>query len=756
MESYKNPALTPEERARDLLSRMTLQEKIGQINITRGVEFHVNSLADGNTCTVEADDTFMPEKFDEYVGDFGIGYLHDIYSVPAIKNRMQKKLVEGTRLGIPAIFTGEALHGIAWRGASIFPVPLTLSQSFDPELVWEVGDGIAAETRVLGHQEILAPNLDVARDPRWGRTEETFGEDTYLSSEMAVAIISGEQKGDISRPDAIITEPKHYCVHGIPEGGLNCAPARVGRREVETCYLPVFEAGITRGGAYNVMSCYNSIDGEVVGESPYYLKEVLKDRFGLKGISRADWGGVHRLMSYHRVTTSEKECVRRCLAGGLDMQGCCDYDARHWAKLVEELVLEGKLSEADIDESVLRILKMKFELGLFENPYFDETAHESVIRCERHLDINLRAARAGMVLLTNNGILPLQEDYTRIAVIGPSSASQKIGGYSSKPYGYTIRSVYDELKARYPRAEIRQCDGCAITHNDGQTVHYVDGQPHLTTELDADIADMIEQAVEIAREAEIAILVCGDNLVTSGEGHDRSRLVLCGRQRELILRVAETGTPVVLVLENGKAIDLSAETEACAAMVVAGFGGEFGAKAIVETLAGDINPAGRLTVSYPRDEGMVPCYYTRLPGASCDYLEGDRSPLYPFGHGLSYTKFAYSDLALNPSGGCDCEVSFTVTNVGSRDGDEVVQVYINDSDSSVVTPEKLLRKFKRITLEAGESRRMSFTLGFDDLKLLGLDWQWKVEPGEFRVMVGASSADIRLEGEFEVIGNSEK
>jgi beta-glucosidase len=355
-----------------------------------------------------------------------------------------------------------------------------------------------------------------------------------------------------------------------------------------------------------------------------------------------------------------------------------------------------------------------------------------------------------MVLLTNNGILPLQEDYTRIAVIGPSSASQKIGGYSSKPYGYTIRSVYDELKARYPRAEIRQCDGCAITHNDGETVHYVDGQPHLTTELDADIADMIEQAVEIAREAEIAILVCGDNLVTSGEGHDRSRLVLCGRQRELILRVAETGTPVVLVLENGKAMDLSAETEACAAMVVAGFGGEFGAKAIVETLAGDINPAGRLTVSYPRDEGMVPCYYTRLPGASCDYLEGDRSPLYPFGHGLSYTKFAYSDLALNPLGGCDCEVSFTVTNVGSRDGDEVVQVYINDPDSSVVTPEKLLRKFKRITLAAGESRKVTFTLGFDDLKLLGLDWQWKVEPGEFRVMVGASSADIRLEGSFEV------
>ena len=750
MENYKNPALTPEERARDLLSRMTLKEKIGQINITRGVEFHVNSLADGNTCSVEPDDVFMPEKFNEYVGDYGIGYLHDIYSIPSIKNKVQKRLVEGTRLGIPAIFTAEALHGVAFHGASIFPVPLTLSQSFDPELVREVGDGIASETRVLGHQEILAPNLDVARDPRWGRTEETFGEDTYLSSEMAVAIISGEQKGDISRPDTVITEPKHYCVHGIPEGGINCAPARVGRREVEPYYLPVFEAGIKRGGAYNVMSCYNSIDGEVVGESPYYLKEVLKDRFGLKGISRADWGGVRRLMSFHMVSRSEEDCVRRCLAGGLDMQGCCDYDARLWAKYVEELVLEGKLSEADIDESVLRILKMKFELGLFENPYFDETAHESVVRCDRFKDVNLRAAKAGMVLLTNNGILPLEDRYTRIAVIGPSSASQKIGGYSSKPRGYVINSVYDELRVRYPDAEIHQCDGCAITHNDGQTLHYVDGQPHLTTELDADIEDMIEQAVEIARAAEIAILVCGDNTVTSGEGRDRSRLVLNGRQRELILRVAETGTPVVLVLENGKAIDLSAETEVCAAMVVAGFGGEFGAKAIVETLAGDYNPAGRLTVSYPRDEGMVPCYYSRFPGASCDYLEGNRFPLYPFGHGLSYTEFAYRDLTLTPLGGCRCEVTFVVENVGKRDGDEVVQVYVNDPDSSVVTPEKLLRKFKRMTLAAGESRRVSFTLGFDDFKLLGLDWKWKVEPGEFEIMVGASSDDIRLKGSFEI------
>ena len=749
MEAYKNPQLTPEERARDLLSRMTLEEKIAQINIIRGSEFHVDS-AKTDSCTVEEDDVFMEDKFVAWMGSQGIGYIHDIYSIPAVKNRLQKYLVENTRLGIPAIFTGEALHGLGFAGCTIFPVPLTLSQTFDPETVYAVGDGIASETRILGHHEILAPNLDVARDPRWGRTEETFGEDTYLSSEMAVAIISGEQKGDISRGDSVICEPKHYCVYGIPEGGINCAPARVGRREVETVYLPVFEAGITRGGAYNVMSSYNSIDGEVVTETPYYMKEVLKERWGLKGISRADWGGVGRLMRYHKVASSDKECTRRCLTGGLDMQGCCDYEAPRWAGYVRELVEEGKVSLASIEESVLRILKMKFELGLFEHPYADEEAYKSVMRCDKHAAVNLKAAEEGMVLLTNDGILPLENRYSRIAVIGPCSAAQKIGGYSSVPRGYTVKSVYEELCARYPQAEIRQCDGCAITHTRGQTVLHVDGQPHLTQVLETDIDDMIEDAVSMAREAELAILVCGDNTITSGEGRDRSRLVLAGRQRELILKVAATGTPVVLVLENGKAVDLSEETPVCRAIAVAGFGGEFGAKAIVKTLAGDVNPAGRLTVSYPRHEGMVPCYYSRLPGGSCEYLEGSPTPLYPFGHGLSYTRFEYGDLSAKPLGAYEWEVSLRVTNVGARDGDEVVQLYVNDIDSSVVTPERLLRKFKRIHLAAGESAQVTFTLDFDDFKLLGTDWTWKVEPGDFRIMVGASSEDIRLAQTIEI------
>ena len=749
MEAYKNAALSPEERAKDLLGRMTLEEKLAQMNIIRGVEYAVAGAVRG-TCSVDADDTIDLDKLQTDLGARGIGYVHDIYSVPSIKNVVQRYLVEQTRLGIPAIFTAEALHGCSMNGTSIFPVPLTLSQTFDPELIYRVGDGIASETRAVGHQEILAPNLDVARDPRWGRTEETFGEDTYLSSEMAAAIISGEQKGDISRPDTVIAEPKHYCIHGMPEGGLNCAPAGVGQREVETCYLPVFEAGIKRGGAYNVMSCYNCVDGELVITSEHYQKEVLKERFGMKGITRADWGAVMRIKNLHHMASTKKEAVRMAVAGGLDMQGCCDLPFDEWEAILAELVREGKLSQASIDDTVLRILKMKFELGLFEHPYTDEEAYRDVVRCDKHKAVMLESARKAMTLIKNDGILPLREQYTNIALIGPSSDNQKVGGYSSVPEGYVVRSVYDELKKRYPNATITQCNGCAITHTDGDKIIYVDGQPHLTRAVDPEIEDKLDVAVETAKKAQIAIIVCGDNGITSGEGMDRASIVLFGRQRELILRVAQTGVPVVLVLENGKALDLSEESEVCRAILVAGFAGEFGAKAIVETLAGDNNPAGRLTVSYPRLDGMVPCYYSRLPGGANGYLEGDTRPLYPFGHGLSYTEFTYSDLSVQPMGGYRWQVTLQVANTGSCDGDEVVQLYVNDVDSSIVTPLKLLRKFKRVTLAAGETSEIRFELDFDDFKLLGLDWKWKVEPGTFDIMVGASSEDIRLHQEIVI------
>ena len=751
MFTYQDPEASVAERVEDLLSRMTLEEKAAQLDITRGVLYSRESGAIPGNCTVYDGDTLDMDKFAAQVGDRGIGYLHDIYGDPKYKNELQRYLVEKTRLGIPAIVTAEALHGVTHHGASILPVPLVWSQSFDPQLVGEIGDMIAKETRVLGHHEILAPNLDVAREPRWGRTEETLGEDTCLSKTLAVALIRGEQKDDVARPDTVITEPKHYVVHGMAEGGLNCAPARVGEREIETDYLPVFAAAIREAGAYNVMACYNSIDSEVVISSYTYMTEILKKRFGLRGISRADWGAICRLITHHHTAANYADAVRVVKLGGLDMQGCDDVPETEYEKILCDLVRDGTLSEDSIDESVRRVLMMKFALGLFEHPYADDEAYKSVLRCDAHQRLSQRAAEAGIVLLQNDGVLPLRDSVQSIAVIGPSSAAQKIGGYSSKPTGYTIRSVYEEMKERFPHATVRQCDGCAITHRNGEDdVQYVDGQPHLTKVLDADIADMLDTAADIAAGCDVAVLVCGDNNVTSGEGMDRASLTLAGKQRELIQKIAATGTPVVLVLENGKAVDLSVEKDVCGAIVVAGFGGEFGARAIVRALAGDVNPAGRLSVSFPRADGMWPCYYSRRTGGWPDYYEGSSTPLFAFGHGLSYTQFAYSDLAVEQTDRTTFAVSCRVENIGERAGDEVVQLYVRDVVASVAMPKKLLKHFRRIALRPGESQTVSFTVTADDLQIFNAAKEWVVEPGDFELQIGASSEDIRLAATVKV------
>ncbi|MBO5300460.1 MAG: beta-glucosidase, partial [Clostridia bacterium] len=415
---YKNPDLPIKERVEDLLSRMTVEEKAAQTDMLSGVDFATKPSPIHN-CSVEPDTEYNVEKLKEEFGTSGIGFVHDNYSTPEAMNRIQKYFIENSRLGIPVIFTGEALHGIGGTRGTVFPSPIGLGATFDKEIVNKVGSAIGKETRSLGIYEILAPNLDVARDTRWGRTEETFGEDTYLSSRMAVAIVSGEQKGDISRKDAVIAEPKHYCVHGIPEGGTNCSPARAGRRETEGCYLPVFEAAIKEGGAYNVMVSYNCVDGDVLMVSEHYLKEILKERFALKGYSRADWHGVGKVKRDHKLVSTDRGAIKMALNNGLDMKGL-DYPNKFWQETVTDLIKTGEIPMERIDDIVRRVLTVKFELGLFEDPYTDENAWESIIRCDEHRNIALDAARKSMTLLKNNGVLPLSEDIKSVAVIGPS------------------------------------------------------------------------------------------------------------------------------------------------------------------------------------------------------------------------------------------------------------------------------------------------------------------------------------------------
>ena len=743
---YKDSSRSVEERVEDLLSRMTLEEKAAQLDMTRGVEY-AHKPSDVHNCSVEADSGFDFQKIREIFGSRGVGFVHDTYSVPAVMNRLQKYFVEETRLGIPCIFTGEALHGISGTRGTIFPVPLGLGATFSPETVRLVGEVIGRETRALGMHEILAPNLDVAREPRWGRTEETFGEDTCLSSKMAAAIISGEQKdGALDRPDAVASEPKHYCVHGIPEGGTNCSAARAGEREIRRDYLPVFEAGIREGGACNVMASYNSIDSDVVMCSHKYLTDILKNEMGAQGYARSDWGGIGRIRRLHHLVRDDRDALCLAIGNGLDVQGC-DLDNQYFEETLVSLVKEGRLPMERVDDAVRRVLRMKFRLGLFERPYTDETAWEGEIRSQKNRDIALLAARQSITLLKNDGVLPLGESVRSIALIGPSSAHQKIGGYSAVPVGYAIPSVYEELQRLVGhRVQIFQCDGCPITEGP-KTEYHVEGQPHLFSKGEEEIADCMEQAVEIAAKCDVIVMVGGDNTITSGEGKDRCELTLAGKQRELIQKLSQLGKPLVLVLENGKSVDLSIEEGCCCAILAAWFGGEFGAQAIAEALLGILNPAGRLPVSFPQSSTRLPCYYSMLPGGDLNFMEGTKLARYPFGHGLSYTSFSYSGLKaeLISRDPLRVSVSVTVRNTGNRDGEEVAQIYVDDVDSSVATPPLLLKDFQRVFLKAGEEKTLDFELDEKAFRLMGLDYRWTVEPGEFRILAGASSRDIRCE-----------
>lgn len=743
---YKDSSRSVEERVEDLLSRMTLEEKAAQLDMTRGVEY-AHKPSDVHNCSVEADSGFDFQKIREIFGSRGVGFVHDTYSVPAVMNRLQKYFVEETRLGIPCIFTGEALHGISGTRGTIFPVPLGLGATFAPETVRLVGEVIGRETRALGMHEILAPNLDVAREPRWGRTEETFGEDTCLSSKMAAAIISGEQKdGALDRPDAVASEPKHYCVHGIPEGGTNCSAARAGEREIRRDYLPVFEAGIREGGACNIMASYNSIDSDVVMCSHKYLTDILKNEMGAQGYARSDWGGIGRIRRLHHLVRDDRDALCLAIGNGLDVQGC-DLDNQYFEETLVSLVKEGRLPMERVDDAVRRVLRMKFRLGLFERPYTDETAWEGEIRSQKNRDIALLAARQSITLLKNDGVLPLGESVRSIALIGPSSAHQKIGGYSAVPVGYAIPSVYEELQRLVGhRVQIFQCDGCPITEGP-KTEYYVEGQPHLFSKGEEEIADCMEQAVEIAAKCDVIVMVGGDNTITSGEGKDRCELTLAGKQRELIQKLSQLGKPLVLVLENGKCVDLSIEEGCCGAILAAWFGGEFGAQAIAEALLGILNPAGRLPVSFPQSSTRLPCYYSMLPGGDLNFMEGTKLARYPFGHGLSYTSFSYSGLKaeLISRDPLRVSVSVAVRNTGNRDGEEVAQIYVDDVDSSVATPPLLLKDFQRVFLKAGEEKTLDFELDEKAFRLMGLDYRWTVEPGEFRILAGASSRDIRCE-----------
>lgn len=862
---HQDPNLPVEERLDDLLLRMTTEEKIMQTDQYFSGDF---TTQDENGKVVAMD----MQRFAELMHGNSVGSVQLRGMTAAQANTVQRYAVENTRLGIPFLFSEEALHGLFTNNATSFPQQIGLAATFEPALGREMGHAIASEARACGIHETYSPVMDLIRDPRYGRTEESYGEDTHLCAEFARETVRGMQGQDLKNPDTVAAEPKHYVGYGNPVGGLNCAPSTMGRHDVFSDCLPVFEAAFVDGKACDAMCSYNSIDSIPVSMDHEILTDVLRDRYGMPGFVRSDMTAVSRLYDWHFIAETPEEAIRLGLEAGVDLQL---YDFPHdvWQNAIACLIEEGKMKMSVLDTACRRVLRMKFLLGLFENPFTDENRAESVLRCPKHLAVAEKIAEKSIVLLKNDGLLPLKKNLQRVAVIGPAADIVSYGDYTEYRGREGAVTVLDGIRATVsPETEVVYARGCnflgqalhpfdpgMLRDEDGgygltgryyngpvpegtpvqvrsdRTInfnwifslpnpeldancfsvawtgsvimpHTMDGCIGLSTQdsmrlyLDDELlidgwgkdksADQaldfhfeagraykiriefvndgrgarvifgysagrenFSAAVEAARKADVAILCMGDNEETSGENFDRTDLNLPGRQLELVKAVYATGTPVVLVLQSGRPVTANWENDHLPAILEAWFPGEQGGTAIARTLFGDAIPGGRLPITFPRSVGQIPCHYSRRPGGGKKYVEMDWMPLYPFGYGLTYTTFAYHDLRPDRAKIAPDEsvtVSFTVENTGAFTGDAVPQLYVRDLFSSVVKPERQLAAFTRVTLAPGEKRCITLTVGSRQLRTLGADYVWRVEPGQFELQLGDNAENILLRTDLTV------
>jgi beta-glucosidase len=708
---YKRADAPIEERINDLLGRMTVAEKARQLDMYRGSDY-VDKLRDHTHCAPDAH--FDAARAMKDWGTFGVGSIHDLYPTPRLANEIQSWVIHHSRLQIPAIFIEEGLHGYISYGKTIFPQSINLATTLDWNLARRTGAALAAEARADGVHMILGPVCGPARDPRWGRVEETFGEDGYLAGQMALEYVRGAHGESFSTDHAVIAEPKHFAAYGHPESGLNTAPAHVGRREMRMVLLKSFEPAVREGGAMAVMAAYNETDGIPCTSDKWLLTSLLRGEWGFKGFVLSDLGAIRRLFDIHHVSATPQDAVLTALGAGVDMQF---YDFHHdvFQKAIIDGAADGRLQAAVLDRAVARVLRAKFMLGLFDRPLVDESLSSRVARNPNHVGLSLESARQSMCLLKNeNNLLPLSQDIKRIALIGPNVAAVRLGDYAAPCEGIPLTSMLDGVKAI-------AAEGTEILFDDGTD---------------------IEQAVAKARQAQVAILGLGEHEGLSGEGHDRSELDLPGNQQELLEAVHKTGTPVVLVLQNGRPLAIPWAADHVPAILEAWYPGESGGRAIAETLFGLNNPAGRLPISFPRRVGQLPVCYDAHPSKIGKYVDGSWLPQFVFGHGLSYTSFRYENLRVSPLNagpGQEIHVSVDVTNTGEADGDEVVQLYLRDLVSSVETPVKSLKDFRRIHLKAGQRMTVSLKLAPEQLRLWNADGRWVAEPGDFEVTVGGSS-----------------
>jgi len=751
--AYQNPQIPASRRAKDLLALMTLEEKAAQMVCVWQKKAELLLDAEGNFDFKKAKAHFKDGHGLGQVGrpsDAGGGKTPR--EMAELTNAIQRFFVENSRLGIPVIYHEECLHGHAALGGTSFPQPIGLAATFNPGLVEALYAMTAEEVRVRGTHQALTPVVDVARDPRWGRVEETFGEDPFLVAQLGMAAIRGFQ-GDASFHDRkhLIATLKHFAAHGQPESGMNCAPANVSLRVLRETFLQPFKECVQKAGAISVMASYNEIDGVPSHASQWLLREVLRKEWGFKGFVVSDYYAIWELgyrpdTHGHFLAADKKESCALAVKAGVNIE-LPEPDC--YLHLVE-LVRKGVLKESELDELVEPMLLWKFKLGLFESPYVDPAEAERVVGSEANRAIALQAARETITLLKNDGgLAPLDPERLRsIAVIGPNADRELLGGYSGKPKFYT--SVLDGIRAKVgDRVKVHFAEGCKITVGGSWN------QDLVTPSDPEEDKKLIKEAVQVARKADVVVLAIGGNEQTSREAWnrnhmgDRAHLDLLGRQELLIKSIVATGKPVIALLFNGSPIVNDYLFQQVPVIFECWYLGQECGVAVADVLFGDCSPGGKLPISIPRSVGHLPAFYNYKPSARRGYLFDDASPLFAFGYGLSYTQFAFNKVRLkqkriSAKGGAT-QVLVDVTNAGNRAGTEVVQMYIRDRVSSVTRPVKELKGFKKISLQPGETQTVTLDITQESLAVYDINMHFVVEPGEFEIMVGNSSRDEDLQ-----------
>lgn len=747
MDLYENPKAPLEDRVQDLLSQMTLEEKTCQMATLYGSGRVLKDAL--------PQDNWKTEVWKDGIGNIdeehnGLGAFKSEYSFPYAKHvdakhTIQRWFVEKTRLGIPVDFTNEGIRGLCHDRATYFPAQCGQGATWNKKLIARIGEVEAKEAVALGYTNIYSPILDIAQDPRWGRCVETYGEDPYLVGELGKQMITSLQKYNL------VATPKHFAVYSIPIGGRDGktrTDPHVAPREMRTLYIEPFRMAFQEAGALGVMSSYNDYDGEPITGSYHFLTEILRQEWGFKGYVVSDSEAVEFISNKHKVADTYEDGIAQAVNAGLNIRTHFTPPADFILPL-RKAVDNGKISQETLDKRVAEILRIKFWLGLFDNPYRGNGKQaEQIVHSKEHQAVSLEAARQSLVLLKNEThLLPLSKSIRSIAVIGPNADEQTQLICRYGPANAPIKTVYQGIKELLPHAEVIYKKGCDIIDP-----HFPESEI-LDFPKTAEEVRLMQEVIRAAKQAEVVVMVLGGNELTVREDRSRTSLNLPGRQEELLKAVCATGKPVILVMLDGRASSINYAAAHVPAILHAWFPGEFCGQAVAEALFGDYNPGGRLAVTFPKSVGQIPFAFPFKPGSDESSSTSVYGALYPFGHGLSYTTFTYSDLHISPSHQGvqgDIHVSCKIKNTGKIKGDEVVQLYLRDEISSVTTYTKVLRGFERISLKAGEEQTVHFRLRPQDLGLWDKNMNFRVEPGSFKVMLGASSTDIRLHGQFEI------